>query len=128
MTAPRATSIATGRSTWTASRTCSSCAPSSRAARRRHRRNISTCPITRRRWPGSEALFELDGAVDLVTEADLADGEHHLGFDARRAFQPAVRHGRANGFFDLLLRGHADDLEEFAQRHVEGFFVHSAAP
>ena len=46
------------------------------------RRNISTCLITRKRWPGFNAsLFKLDIAVDLVIEADLADGQHHLRLD-----------------------------------------------
>jgi len=35
--------------------------------------------------------------VDLVGEADLADGQHHLGLDLFRALETAIRHRRADG-------------------------------
>ena len=69
-------------------------------------------------------LLQLDGAVDLVREPDLADGEHHLRLDGFGPLQAPVGDPCADGLFDLLLRGHAHHLKKFAQRHVEGFFVH----
>lgn len=46
-------------------------------------------------------LIKLDRSLDLVVEADLADGEHHLRGESFVALEPAVGHRRADGFFDL---------------------------
>jgi hypothetical protein len=74
------------------------------------------------------ALRERDLAVDGVVDAGLIDGEHHLGGERFGALEAAVGDRCAHGFLDFLLGGHADHLEEFAQRHVEGFVVHSQSP
>ena len=63
-----------------------------------------------------------------MIEADGADGEHHLGLEFFSALEPAVGDRGADGFLNFLLRGDAHHFEEFAQRHVEGFFVHRRAP
>src|ERR1700750_1767912 len=119
-------STATVPSTWRESRTCSSCAPSSREGRRLRRTNISTRHIIRRRSPGSDRRpsLPLDRAVDGVPEPGLLDGEHHLGRQRFAALQPAILYCLAHGLFDLALGRHADDLEELAQRGVESLFVH----
>ena len=101
---------------------------------RQMRKNIWTCHTIGRRAPGFEnsvplpALTDLDFAIDLVGETHFADGEDHLGLNGFVTGETAVSHRRPDRLFDLLLRGHAYDLEEFAQRHVEGFFVHLKAP
>ena len=81
-------------------------------------------PQCRRAGGLNGALLQLDGAGDLVAQADLADGQHHLGLQRLVALDPAAGDRRADGAFDLALRGDADGLQEFAQRGVEDLFVH----
>src|SRR5665647_2716284 len=69
-------------------------------------------------------LLQLDDAVDLMAQADLADGEHHLRRQHLVALDAAFGDRGADGLLYFLLRGDAHHLQEFAQRHVEGFFVH----
>src|SRR5664280_1495131 len=73
---------------------------------------------------GAKVLLQLDGAVDLMAQPDLADGEHHLRRQRLVALDAAFCNRGADGLLDFLLRGDADHFQEFSQRHVEGFFVH----
>src|SRR5262245_35449824 len=67
---------------------------------------------------------ELYLAIDLMVEADLANSESHLRVDGFVSLQAAVGQCCADRFLNLLLRGHTDNLEKFAKRHVQGFFIH----
>jgi len=79
---------------------------------------------SRKLVPAGASLAKHDFAVDFMGEADLADGEDHLSTDGLVALEAAVCNCRTDRLLYLLLRCDTDDLEKFAQRHIQGFFVH----
>jgi hypothetical protein len=70
------------------------------------------------------ASAEFDPVVDLVTQSDPVDRQHHLGVQGAASGQPAGRGGLAHRELDRPLRGHADLLEKLSDRHVERVLVH----
>jgi hypothetical protein len=59
-----------------------------------------------------------------VLQSDRLDGEGHPCAELFVAAQTSIPHCVADGALDLPLGGHADHLEELANRHVEAVFVH----
>src|SRR3954454_23470472 len=55
------------------------------------------------------------------------DGERHLRLELLVAAQAAGLDRLVDRLLDLALRGHPNDLEELAHRHVEPVFVHGRA-
>src|SRR5712692_2590355 len=61
-------------------------------------------------------------------QPDLGDAQRHLRFEEARLGELAGGERVAHRELDLALRSDADDLEEFADIHVETVFVHGFPP
>jgi hypothetical protein len=73
---------------------------------------------------GAFDLTQFDLVVDLMREADGADGQDHLGRQLLVTLEAAGRERIAHGLLDLALRADADLLQKFSQARVEQVFIH----